>query len=433
LQLRGELDEDALERALRAIVERHEILRTVYRVEGREAVQVPLEEWALDVKRVDLRDLDGEARTVELTRYLRDAAREPFDLAADLMFRASIVRLDEDDFVLLLRLHHIAYDAFSDNAMFGDLEELYTAFRDGREPSLQAAALQYADFAVWQRERLQGDVLERLISYWREALADVPDVLALPLDRPRPAVKMHDGVHRYVDYPKEAADALAEVSRAEGATLYMGLLACFATLLYRVTGDDDVAIGTPIANRNRVELEPLIGFFTNTVVMRNRLHGNPTFREVIRRTREMAIGAYAHQELPFDKIVDALKVPRNPSYNPVFQVNFRAQTGARRLPVLPGLSVSTLAVDIGFARFDLALELQVDTDRVGGYFEYDTALFDAATAEALVEDFGALLSAVATQPDTPVLDLRLPHGRRKRPVRARRGPQRAVADARSSA
>jgi hypothetical protein len=405
VRLVGDLDRHALERALAAIVERHESLRTVFFLEGREPRQRALEEWTLPLSVVDLRTVPVEDRESRLETLLREESRRPFDLRSDVMLRPTLITLGADEHVLLLVLHHIASDAASDRVLNRELAELYGAFVDGREPELPELPIQYADYAVWQRERLQGGRLDELVAYWRLALLDAPPRLRLPTDRARPAVQRHRGVHRYVSYEGLGA-AVATLAREEGVTVFMTLLAAFDVLLYRFTGQDDVVVGSPVAGRNHTEIEPLIGFFTNTLVLRNRLRGNPTFREVLARVRESTTGAIAHQELPFEKIVEVVNVERDPAFNPLFQVNFRAQPAPPPPLTLPGLTTtSTIPVDIGFSRFDLALELRVDGDALEGYFEYDEDLFDAATVDGLAHDFEHVVRAVASSPSTPLLSI----------------------------
>jgi len=417
VRLQGELDAAALESALQAIVARHESLRTVYIVEDRRPLQFAQDDWTLTMPVVDLGDTDTSELETELARRLREESRRPFDLEADLMIRPVLFRLAPTEHVLLLTLHHIAADGWSGSVMNRDLAEVYAAHRAGREPELPELPIQYADFAVWQRKRLAGEALEELLRFWRTALDGASDRLRLPTDRARPAVQMHRGSHLQVSYRRELVDAVARLARDEGATPYMVLLAAFSTLLYRFGGQDDVLVGTPVANRTRVELENLIGFFSNTLVVRSRLGGNPTFRELLRRVRGSAVGAYEHQELPFEKLVEHLRVERDPAYNPLFQVNFRASSGPRETLALTGLSASPVEVDIGFSRFDLALELEMGSDMLAGYFEYDQDLFERSTIESLSSDFGSLLAAIAADPDTPILAL-APTGRpRPRPAR----------------
>jgi hypothetical protein len=416
--LHGEVSAPALESALRTLVARHEILRTVYPLRERRPVQVALDEWDLSLPIVDLSGLPTGERQVELDRQLRDESRRPFDLERDLMIRPVLFRLGATEHTLLLTLHHIAADGWSGGVMNRELGEAYDAYRTGRRPELPELPIQYADFAVWQRAHLRGETLERLLAYWRAALEGAPTRLSLPTDRARPAVQMHRGRHLAVAYDGGLGLALRQLAKEQGGTPYMVLLAAFTTLLYRFTGQDDIVVGTPVANRGRAELENLIGFFSNTSVIRTRLDGNPTFVELVQRVREATIGAFEHQELPFERLVEALRVERDPSYNPLFQVNFRASAGPRAALALPGLASTPISVDIGFSRFDLALELEVGSEGVEGYFEYDEDLFEQATIESLASQLESLLAAIVAGPETPILALD-PDSRRarRRPVR----------------
>jgi hypothetical protein len=412
IRIRGRLDVDALRMAFATVVERHESLRTIFVLHDREPRQVVLDEWSLDLPVVDLTSLRTRDRANELTRRLRESAREPFDLSKDLMIRTTLFQTGVDDAVLLVRLHHIAADAFSDGVLFGEVARVYDSVTSGAEPDLPELPIQYADFACWQHERLQGEVLDELVSYWTNELRGAPAFLPLPTDRPRRPVQRHEGARHELYFPKEVADRVRDLARGEGCTVYMVLLGAFSTLLYRLSGVDEVVVGSPIANRTTTELTSMVGFFCNTMALRTRLGGNPSFRQVCGRVRTTALGAYKHQELPFERIVELLNVTRDPAYNPLFQVNFRAQDGARLPLRLAGLETSLVPVDIGFSRFDLALELHVETDCVSGYFEFDRDLFDAATIARFAEDFTALLEQVLADADTPILALRLPHGRR---------------------
>ncbi len=341
----------------------------------------------------------------ELDAQLSELSRRPFDLTRDLMLRATLVQLDDEDHVLLLGMHHIAADAHSDTVLFAELAECYAALRDGRAPNLAALPIQYADYAVWQRERLRGQTLEELRSYWARTLDGAPALLRLPTDRPRLPVQRTEGSHHRIALDRELADGMVALGREQGATLFITMLAAFSTLLYRLSGEQDIVIGSPIANRNNLELQGLIGFFTNTLALRTQLGGNPTFREIIGRARETALGAYAHQDLPFEKVVEAVAPKRDPGYNPLFQVNFRAQATERPVLALAGLEVEPIAVDIGFSRFDLALELELGPRALGGYFEYDRDLFDIASIEDFEANLRTLLEQVVAQPDAPILAL----------------------------
>ena len=417
-RLSGLLDVAALERALATLVERHHVLRTVYVMRGREPEQRVLDDWRVTVRDVDLTSIPPEERDDELVRQMRALSREPFDLTSDLLLRANVFRLAAEDNVLLLRLHHIAFDAFSDRIFLDELGSAYSALVRGEEPELPELPIQYADFAVWQRQYLAGPRLRGLIDFWRGALADAPPLLRLPIDGARQSPQRHEGRHRDVVLPGALIPAIGEVGRSAGATPYMVLLAAFAVLLYRITGQDDIVIGTPIANRGHMELQSLVGFFSNTIALRIRVGGNPTFRDVVARTREAAVAAYAHQELPFERVVEELRVMRDPRHNPIFQVNFRAQTEQRPALELAGVQAEPIWFDIGFSRFDLALELRYESDRIGGYIEYDLDLFRDSTIDGLAHELGAALEQLVGRPDRPVLELNVqpswlrPTGRR---------------------
>ena len=413
----GGLDVAALGRALEAIVERHESLRTVIVLDGRVPQQTTLEPRSLDLPVIDLQSVATAERETALRNMLRDESRRAFDLSADLMLRPTLFRLGPSEHVLLLVLHHIASDAASDRILNRELAELYDAFSTGRESQLPELPVQYADYAMWQRERVQGAVLDELVSYWRTALAAAPERLRLPLDRARPAVQLHRGAHRHFALDGALGAAISDLARSEAVTIFMTLLAAFDVLLYRFTGQEDIVVGSPIAGRNHKELEHLIGFFTNTLVLRNRLRGNPTFRELLAGVRTSTSAAFAHQELPFDKLVESLNIRRDPSYNPFFQVNFRANPGPRALLELPGLATAeAISVDIGYSRFDLALELQIENGELGGYFEYDEALFEQATVDGLAAEFEELVRAITTAPDTRLL--KLAHAPKPAPARS---------------
>ena len=409
LRLRGALDRDALERSLRTVIERHESLRTVI-VPGAEPLQRAQQEWSFELEVVDAPQTRSEP---QLAGLLRELSRRPFDLTRDLMLRATLVKLDDEHHVLLLGMHHIAADAHSDGVLFAELAECYAADLGARAPSLAELPIQYADYAVWQRARLQGELLDELRSYWARTLEGAPELLRLPTDRPRLAVQRHEGSHHHIELDRQLADSLVEFGQREGATLFMTMLAAFATLLYRLSGEEDIVIGSPIANRNNLELQGLIGFFTNTIALRTNLGGNPSFREVVKRARATALGAYAHQDLPFEKVVETVAPRRDPGHNPLFQVNFRAQASERPALALTGIDVEPIAVDIGFSRFDMALELELGPQALGGYFEYDRDLFDPASIVRFEEDLSTLLAQVLEQPDAPILTLEHGHAPRK--------------------
>jgi hypothetical protein len=401
IRLRGPLDRAALAVALRGVVSRHESLRTLVDSSGPEPLQRVLEDWELPIPVEAVEEARLDAR-------LRELSREPFDLTAELPIRAMLLEISPEDHVLLLRIHHFAADAHSDSIMFDELSRLYASAVGGADVELPEIPVQYADYTLWQESHLTGVRLERLVDYWRRELEGAPELLNLPTDRTRPPVQRNLGAHQRLTLGRELADSLIELARSQGATFYIATLAAFGAVLYRRSGADDIVIGSPIANRTRVELQPVIGFFSNTLVLRLRLGGNPSFRELLGRVRDTATRAYAHQELPFEKVVEAAAPRRNPGYNPLFQVNFRSQVSARQELSLIGLETEMLDVDIGFSRFDLALELELRDTALAGYVEYDTDLFDVASADGLIEDIRSLLEQVVSAPDTPLLEIQLP-------------------------
>ena len=365
--VRGPLDVAALRQALEAIIARHEVLRTTFVAEDGNPVQVIGEPRAVPLSVSELDILPEAEREAELYRQLAREVRRPFDLARDVMLRGALYRLRPAEHVLLLTMHHIASDAWSMGVLLRELGALYRAFATHEPPSLPALPIQYADYAVWQRHWLQGKILEKQLTYWKQQLGNAPPVLELPTDRPRPAVQSYRGSRHPLVVSPTVTDGLKALSRQEGVTLFMTLLAAWQLLLHRYTGQADISVGSPIAGRTRVETEPLIGFFVNTVVLRTDVSGNPTFRELLQRVRQVAMGAYAHQDIPFEKLVAELQPDRTLSHSPLFQVFFAFQN-VPRLPLdLPGVDVTSLEVQSGTAKFDLSLYLWEEDGGLEGY------------------------------------------------------------------
>ncbi len=298
---------------------------------------------------------------------------------------ARLLRLAADTHVLLLTLHHIVSDAWTRRVLLRDLGALYEAFRAGRPSPLGGLSVQYADYAVWQRSWLRGEVLERQLDYWKRQLAGAPAALDLPADRPRPPVFTGHGARRRFALSAEVRSGIEEVARREDATLFMLLLAAFDVLLYRYTGEGDLVVGTPIAGRGRAEVEPLIGFFVNTLAIRVRCNGEASFVELLGQVREQCLGAYAHQDVPFERLVRDLAPERDLSRTPLFQVSFTLQSAAAGGARLPGLSISSVTGAATTAKFDLTLALSDGPDGLAGSLEYNTDLFDAATVDRMVE------------------------------------------------
>ena len=405
VRLTGELDAGALTRALDAIVARHEVLRTVYVAKQGEALQVVGPVQPLAVERRDLSGLTEEARAAALQRLLADELARPFDLARDAMIRATLVREAEDRRVLVLMMHHIASDGWSIGVLFQEFAALYGNFHAGAEPDLSPLPIQYADYAVWQREWLRGGIEQNQLAHWKKQLEGELPVLQLPADRPRPSRQTFSGAQERRLIALGLTERLEAISREAGATLFMTLLAAFQTLLSRLSGQEDILVGTPVAGRGRVETEDLIGFFVNTLVMRGDLSGNPTFREMVSRVRERALGAYANQDLPFEKLVEALHPDRDPTHPPVFQAMFAFENDPAAFPNLPGLTVENVEFETIVSNFDLAMDVSRRKQGLAVSLEYNTDLFDRETARRWLSSFEVLLSGIAAEPDRSVWEL----------------------------
>ncbi|HVR98951.1 MAG TPA: amino acid adenylation domain-containing protein [Thermoanaerobaculia bacterium] len=406
LRLEGRLDRGALAAALTEIARRHESLRTVFRSAAGEPFQVIQPPSVFPLGLVDLSGLAD--RETESYRLALAEARRPFDLKRGPLWRGTLIRLREDEHVAVFILHHIVGDGWSTGRLIDEVRALYTAFAAGRPSPLPELPVQYADFAVWQRGWLQGEVLEREIAWWRERLAGAPALLELPTDRPRPAVQAGRGAIRFVELPEPMTQALHGLSLRLGSTLFMTVLAAFQALLSRWSHQRDSSIGTPIAGRGRVELEGLIGFFANTLVLRTDLEsGNPGFRELVGRARQVSLDAHLHQDLPFEKLVEELAPERSLSHSPLFQTMLVLQNAARADLDLPGLTLRGYDVESGTAKFDLLLALSELGGRLAGAFQYDAALFDAATIDRLRGNFETLLAAALADPEVPVAELPL--------------------------
>ncbi|MEV4375244.1 condensation domain-containing protein, partial [Nonomuraea sp. NPDC049637] len=327
-----------------------------------------------------------------------------FDLASGPLLRSRLVRLGEGDHVLLLTMHHIAFDGWSRGVLLGELGECYAALAAGREPVLPELPVQYADFAVWQRSWLRGEVLAGHLDYWRDRLAGMPAAIELPFDRPRPEVLSHRGRVASFRVPAQVMAGLREVGREQNATLFMVTLAAFQALLSRYSGQQDVVVGSPIAGRIRPELKRLVGFFANTLVMRTDCSGDPSFTELLGRVREVALGAYAHQDLPFEKLVEELHEQRDLSRNPLVQVMFQLYHSRGDWELrLPGVEVGWFQPDQATVRFDLEVLLQDGPDGgLEGSFIYSVDLFDHGTMERLAGNYAALLAEVAADAARPV-------------------------------
>ncbi len=420
-RLVGPLDVAALTRALQHVVDRHEALRTVLPLVGGRPIQRVLEHGEVSISLVDLSSLPRDAAEHSARRLVDDEVRRPFDLAVGPLFRVSLVRLQTEVHLLLLVVHHVAADGWSLGVVFHELQVGYDAVRRGVRSHLDPLPVQYADFALWQRQYLRGPVLDRHLAHWRRQLSPLPPVLAMPLDHPRPVETTTRGGHVSFDVDPDLAAAVARFSSDGRATLFVTLLAVYQSLLHHYTGLVDLCVGTPIANRTRQEIEPLIGCFVNTIAIRVTLSDDTTFRELVRRTRSAVIDAQQHQDLPFEVLVDALNIERRSDQAPLFQTMFIVQEGLDYSLQLSDLVVSRESVAFDFAKFEITVSLRPVEGGLRGRVEYNADLFDRDTAVAVGDDFVTLLMAVLEEPDRKLSAIVLPGAERRR-VRARVGP-----------
>ncbi|MGE6764044.1 non-ribosomal peptide synthase/polyketide synthase, partial [Corallococcus interemptor] len=407
LQLSGRLDVEALRRAFEALVQRHEALRTTFHSHQDQPIQTIHEASGWTLPLVDLSTRPEALREEEARRLANEEARRPFDLARGPLLRSTLVRLAEDSHLLLVTMHHIVSDGWSMGVLVREMAAFYESFATGSTPAFVPLPVQYADFATWQRDWLQGEALEAHIHFWKQQLSGAPAALELPTDRPRPPVQSHRGATVDVRIPADVAHALKSLAQREGATPFMMLLAAFQLLLSRYSAQDDISVGTPIAGRTQAETEGLIGFFVNTLVLRAQLNPRATFRELLAQVRGTTFAAYEHQHLPFEKLVEAVQPTRDSSRSPLFQAMFVLQNTPTEALRLPGLSFQALPLETHFAKFDLSLGLREGRDGFVGTLEYATDLFDAATVQRMAGHFGVLLEAIASKPDTRLGDLTL--------------------------
>jgi hypothetical protein len=401
LRLRGELDGKALKRSLNGIWGRHDGLRSVFVVEeGEPQVELLPVERGMLLREHDLRGVvHAEER---LQQLMEEEANAGFDLAQGPLIRAQLVRMQDEEHVLLLTQHHIVSDGWSVGILVREITELYEAYVKGREPQLGEIKIQYGDYSAWQRKWLTREILEEQLMYWREQLAGV-EVLELPTDRARPEVMSQRGELVRFELGEELSKDLKEISRREGVTMFMTLLAGFQVLLGLWTGQEDIVVGTDVANRTRPETQGLIGFFVNQLVLRTDLRGGPSFREVLRRVREMTLGAYAHQDLPFEKLVQDIGANRDVNRNPFFEVKFALQDAMEAI-ISPGLTI-TLLSDFGASRsakLDMTLFMEERQRSLSGILEYRTSKFTRGRMLDFVDQYQRLLRQVSEAMDTEI-------------------------------
>lgn len=407
IRLRGPLDVPSMERTLSEIARRHQSLRTIFSEVSGELQQVIAPRADLTLPIIDNSDVAEAQREEASLRFATEEAQRPFDLANGPLLRVGLLRQSQEDHILLLTMHHIISDGWSAGVLMREIGMLYDAFSKGKPSPLPPLPVQYADYAVWQRKKLQGEHLEQLLDYWRLQLAGAPPLLEIATDRPRPAVQNFRGSSYSFSLSQEIAKAAREFSQREGATLFMTLLAAFQALLSRYSGQDDIVVGTPIANRNHVDTEGLIGFFVNTLVLRGRLSNDPSFREFLQQLRATALEAYAHQDMPFEELVKDLQPERNLSYSPLFQVMFTLQNVTRQTLKLAGLNLDSVKTENTTAKFELVMEVEENEQGLRVTLQYNTGLFDRATVERLAGHYRTLVESALINPDLRISRLPL--------------------------
>jgi len=407
VRLRGSLDAGALARSLTEVVRRHEALRSTFANIDGSPVQIVGAPHTVALPLTDLSELAASEADSRARQILYDESHLPFDLSRGPLLRARLIRIGAEEHLLIVVMHHIVSDGWSIGVLVREVAALYDAFLNRKESPLPELALQYGDYAAWEREWLSGEVVDEQLSYWREHLKGTGGLLDLPTVRPRPAVQGYQGAQMQVKLGEELSRGLKELSQREGTTLFMTMLAGIDALLHRYSGQKDIVVGTPVANRGRGELEGMIGLFVNTLALRVNVTGEEKFTTLLQRVREAAIGAYAHQDLPFERVVEEVQPERTLSHAPLFQVMFIMNTGLAELPRLSGLAAEVLEVGNTTAKFDLTLSFQEREGRIEGGLEYDTELYDEGRARQMLEHYVRLLEGVATNPESLVSELPL--------------------------
>ncbi|MGB7440886.1 MAG: amino acid adenylation domain-containing protein [Coleofasciculaceae cyanobacterium] len=406
-RFQGQLNVTALKQSLREIVQRHETLRTTFATINGQPIQVIATDGNLTLPIVDLLDIPETEREAEAWRRATEEAQRPFDLAQGPLLRLELLRLATEKYLLVVNMHHIISDGWSRGVFKQELAALYQAFCHGKPSPLPELPLQYADFAQWQQQWLQSEEFKSQLNYWKQKLAGIPSLLELPTDRPRPPVQTYSGSRHPLEISPKLTEAIKTLSQQEGVTLFMTLLAAFKVLLFRYSGQENMVVSSPIAGRNQSEIEKLIGFFVNTLALRTDFSDNPSFRSLLTQVREVALEAYDHQDLPFDKLVEELQPERDPSYSPIAQVMFVLQNTTIPTQQLPGLTLSSMEVENSTSKFDLTLELQETVGGLQGWFEYNTDLFEATTIERMAGHFQTLLESIVANPEESIAQLPL--------------------------
>ncbi|MGE5402079.1 MAG: amino acid adenylation domain-containing protein, partial [Ignavibacteriales bacterium] len=407
VQLKGDLNISALQASLTEIVRRHESLRTEFRSANGKPLQFIRDAEPAEIEVIDLSFFDNSMAFVELQKAMNDEIAKPFDLSHGPLYRIKLFKTGISDYIFMITMHHIISDGWSMVILIRELVELYKSFVNNEDPHLPDLEIQYTDFSEWQRKWLTGETLKRQLLYWKNELEGIKSLIELPTDFPRPAVQTFNGATRKTVFTKTILEKLREFSRMEGVTPYMTLLAAFQSLLHRYTGSDDLVVGTPVANRNRIETEHLIGFFVNTQVMRVRFTGNPTFSEVLKQVREKSIMAFSNQDVPFEYIVEEIQPERDLSHSPIFQVAFVYQNFPINKLQLPGLDVSYYEMENPSAKYDLTLTVIEGAEGLSAYWEYNTDLFTDSAIMRMTSQFNILTEYAIGNPKMKISDLPL--------------------------
>ncbi len=426
LRMTGLLDVAALEKAVQNIIVRHENLRTRFVEQDGQPAAVIDKELSWNLEQLDLRNLDSSERDGLSMSRAAEFIRKPFDLSKESPLRALLITIEADNHLLVASMHHIISDGWSMGVMVRELTEHYLAAKNGTTARMAPLAVQYADFAQWQQKWLESGELDRQLPYWRSSLADAPPMATFPTDFVRPPAEGPKGRRSRILIPKPLVAELEKLSREQNVTLFMLLFAAFLVLLYRYTGQEDLVVGTPSANRNRSELHPIIGFFVNNLVMRAKLDGNPTFVELLARIREVTLGAYDHQDVPFEKLVQALRPVRALDHSPLFQTMFSFQNFPFDDLELPGLTISPVEMDCGTARFDLTVEIYPRNGEMQAFFEYKTDLYLPETIAALQRHLMLLLENVVAHPGQHINSIPMMSGEEQKASGLNLKPARSI-------
>lgn len=406
MRLIGLLNVPALEQSFQEVVYRHEILRTTFTVVDGQPLQVINPTTVFKLKLLNLQELSPSQKQTEVSRIANEEIKFTFDLTKDSLLRVNLVQLEAREYALFVSMHHIIADGWSIDVLIREITTLYEAFSRGYSSPLPELPIQYADFAIWQRRWLQGQELDTQIRYWQQQLANSIPELNLPFDHPRPAIQTYKGEQQSFVIPKAVSDKLKTLNNKEGITLFMTLVAAFNILLHWYTNQEDIVIGTDIANRNQIETKELIGFFVNQIVLRTNLSGNPKFIEILQQVKKTSLEAYAHQYVPFDKLVEVLNPKRNLSHTPLFNVKLVLENTQNPTLEFSGLTITPLAVGKKSSQFDLLLELSETNRGLCGSWVYSTDLFETSTIARMSTNFQALLTKIATYPETHLSELK---------------------------